>query len=140
MWRRELGAFVAGAILLLVAAALSLIAHDAAVGVVFAIGGMALLLRSFGFQIKALGPKGAEFEATKEKIAQAVAADESLSTALKSNQGTGYAAAAIRAAKTPQELANVLVKILDRPERKFTTDDYLEAERELRTRGYRGDR
>lgn len=133
-----------GAVLLVAAAVVAGAIHDSALAIAIAGGGILLVILPYlGDRVKSVGPSGIElFEAAKEEIASRIDADVSLTEALKKNTGAGQAAAAIRKAETPTELADVLVRILDRPtpERKFTTDDLLEAERELRARGYQGPR
>lgn len=141
--RSRIGAFLVGAVLLLGAVGTSAATHDSVVAGVLAIGGVALVVWSFlGDRLKSLGPKGVElFEATKEQLAERIDADSSLAGALQSNRATGQAAAAIRAARSPGELADVVVSLLDRPVPPDWRDPHerVEGEREMRARGWRPD-
>jgi hypothetical protein len=133
---QNIAALVTGAVLGFVALAI----RDSAVAIVFGAGAVALVLWAFlGARLKSVGPKGVQlFEETKDRLADKIDADASLSNALQANQGVGQAAAAIRGAKTPQALADVLVTLLDRPAPATRIDpmDVVEAQKELKRRGY----
>jgi hypothetical protein len=110
--------------------------HDTAVAVLLVLIGGALLLNGFiGDRLKSVGPKGVElFEATKEQIADALEkaqptevqvttaddakVDDRVTVDVRPRAGgaTAQAAAQIRAARTPDELANVMMKLINRPE------------------------
>lgn len=104
---------LAGLLMIVVAVALRASIGDA-LGGVLAVGGVGLLIYAvLGRRVKRFGPTGVElFEQVKELTATRIEAEPSTNTL----SGHGQAAAAIRAAKTPDELADVLVRLIDRPE------------------------
>jgi hypothetical protein len=98
--RMAAGAVGVGLIALAVLAAG--VIRDSAVASMFAIGGVALVLWAFvAERLKSVGPRGVElFEETRERTAQVAPSDRD--------------AAEIRAAESPEQLAEVLGQVMER--------------------------
>jgi hypothetical protein len=129
-----------GLVFALLAVATSAVLRDSTLAVALAVIGAFLIVWAYaGDRLKAVDATKIDlFAATKERVAAKIDADAGLSNALRANTRTGQTAPAIRAAKTPEELADVIVGVLDRPPPRLTTDYLLDVERELTLRGYTG--
>jgi hypothetical protein len=134
LWARP-GVLIAGTGLLAIAVLLEVVAHDTAVSSIVALTGCGLIVYAFVWdRLESFGPAGFKFRELKEQFAKKVEAelgdtvkvDDSLEVDVYPGAATGTgtafgrqrravhgnAAAMIRAAETPEQLADVLVSIV----------------------------
>jgi lysophospholipase L1-like esterase len=115
---------------------LAVVVRESAIAIVFAVGGVALILYAFlKGRLKSVGPKGVElFEETRERTAQVIevrATEAAPATSAQAGVATGtaapggpevrtasfQAAAQIRAAESPEQFAEVVGQLLERLDR-----------------------
>jgi hypothetical protein len=134
-----------GLSLIAVALAVSAQMHDSALAVIFGIGGAGLVVYSVIWdRLAEFGPSGLKlFERVRERTAQrlerqmADSVDHLDEWTATVTHGPAQAAAAIRAAKTPEELADILASIVERPE---SEGERMERVRKDREAGAKADR
>lgn len=101
-----------GTALVVLAVVVSAIWHDSGLAVVFAVAGVALIV--FGVvanRLKSIGPGGVEFYEIREGAARLVGLMPPGTRTLAGGSSPEDAAASIRAAATPEQLAKVLTAI-----------------------------
>jgi len=129
---REVAAYVTGVVLIAIAfVAAGVVPGGGGIGFILALGGLtAILYALIGSRLKSVGPKGIELfeqlkEATAIRVAEAIEATAGETgeapAGVATGRGTAYdatvrtssanAAASIRAARTPEELAEAIAAI-----------------------------
>jgi hypothetical protein len=97
--------------------------HDGAITTLTALAGCVLILFAFlGARLESFGPKGVTLRELVDRAAAKLerTATDSLTasddaSAVVTRYGSGHAAAAIRAAKSPEQLIDTLVDIIEHP-------------------------
>ena len=121
----------AGVVMLVLGLGVTAVLHDSAVSAVIVLAACTLVLYAFMWdRLADFGPSGIKlFERIREETAQALerkqrqpqviereALDQISIGDMSAVTGSFSAAALIRAAKSPEELAEALVKVVERPE------------------------
>jgi hypothetical protein len=121
-------ALSAGVILIVVGIAVAGVIHDTAIAGMLVLAGCVLAIYAFMWdRLKKFGPSGVElFEEMKEQAAQKIerkavdtlpALDDTVAAETTRTAQANAQAMTVRAAKTPEELIDVLVKRVERLER-----------------------